>query len=101
MLQADLCLFLLFYHKSRFAGVFILVFSAHLFASCGVVWYEKKRLPPFSGAALLKIQAKYDRLTAELHALERERKQCQADALMDALSKSGKTLDDVLIFLGR
>ena len=41
------------------------------------------------------------RLTAELHALERERKQCQADALMDALSKSGKTLDDVLIFLGR
>lgn len=57
MLQADLDLFLLFYHKSRFAGVFILVFSAHLFASCGVVWYEK-RLPPFSGAALLKIQDK-------------------------------------------
>lgn len=50
---------------------------------------------------LVKTKAKYDRLTAELHALERERKQCQADALMDALSKSGKTLDDVLIFLGR
>lgn len=63
MLQADLGLFLLFYHKSRFAGVFILVFSAHLFASCGVVWYEKKRLPPFSGAALLKIQVR-DALTS-------------------------------------
>lgn len=50
---------------------------------------------------LVKAKAKYDRLTAELRALERERKQCQADALMDALSKSGKTLDDVLIFLGR
>ena len=57
MLQADLGLFLLFYDKSRFAGVFILVFSVYLFASCGggLVW--KKRLPPFSGAALLKIQA--------------------------------------------
>ena len=54
-----------------------------------------------SQSDLVKTKAKYDRLTAELHALERERKQCQADALMDALSKSGKTLDDVLIFLGR
>lgn len=59
MFQGDLSLFLLFYHKSRFAGVFILVFSVYLFASCGVVWYEKKRLPPFSGTALLKIQANY------------------------------------------
>jgi hypothetical protein len=42
MFQGDLSLFLLFYHKSRFAGVFILVFSVYLFASCGVVWYEKK-----------------------------------------------------------
>ena len=58
MFQGDLGLFLLFYRKSRFAGVFILVFSVYLFASCGVVWYEKKRLPPFSGTALLKIQVR-------------------------------------------
>lgn len=50
---------------------------------------------------LIKTKARLDRLTTELRTLERERKQCQADTLMDALSKSGKTLDDVLIFLGR
>ena len=40
--KKDLVLFLLFYHRSRFACVFILAFLVYLFASCRVVWYEKK-----------------------------------------------------------
>jgi len=44
MLQADLGLFLLFYDKSIFAGVFIflyLYFRCIYLRHAGVVWYEK------------------------------------------------------------
>ena len=39
--------------------------------------------------------------TAELRGLELERRKRQADVFLAALAKSGKTLDDVLTFLGR
>ena len=38
---------------------------------------------------------------AELRGLELERRKRQADVFLAALAKSGKTLDDVLTFLGR
>ena len=50
---------------------------------------------------LFKTKARLDKLTAELRGLEREKKLRQADTILQALSKSGKSLDDVLIFLGR
>ncbi len=50
---------------------------------------------------LFKTKARLDKLTAELRELEREKKLRQADAILQALSKSGKSLDDVMIFLGR
>ena len=49
---------------------------------------------------LFKTKARLDKLTAELRGLEREKKFRQA-AILQALSKSGKSLDDVLTFLGR
>lgn len=52
-------------------------------------------------ADLIRAKARMDRLTAELRGLELERRQRQADVILAALSKSGKTLDDVLTFLGR
>ena len=48
---------------------------------------------------LFKTKARLDKLTAELRGLEREKKLRQADAILQALSKSGKSLDDVMIFL--
>lgn len=50
---------------------------------------------------LFKTKARLDQLTAELRELEREKNLRQADAILQALSKSGKSLDDVLTFLGR
>ena len=50
---------------------------------------------------LFKTKARLDQLPAELRELEREKKLRQADAILQALSKSGKSLDDVLTFLGR
>lgn len=50
---------------------------------------------------LFKTKARLDKLTAELRELEREKKLRQADTILQALSKSGKSLDDVLLFLGR
>ena len=50
---------------------------------------------------LFKTKARLDQLTAELPQLEREKKLRQADAILQALSKSGKSLDEVLTFLGR
>ena len=52
-------------------------------------------------ADLIRVKARMDRLTAELRGLELERRKRQADVLLAALAKSGKTLDDVLTFLGR
>ena len=52
-------------------------------------------------ADLIRVKARMDRLTAELRGLELERRKRQADVFLAALSKSGKTLDDVLTFLGR
>lgn len=43
---------------------------------------------------LFKTKARLDKLTAELRELEREKKLRQADAILQALSKSGKSLDD-------
>lgn len=54
-----------------------------------------------SNEDLFKTKARLDKLTAELRGLEREKKFRQADAILQALSKSGKSLDDVLTFLGR
>lgn len=49
---------------------------------------------------LFKTKARLDKLAAELRGLEREKKFRQADAILQALSKSGKSLDDVLTFWG-
>jgi len=48
-----------------------------------------------------RAKVRLDKLTAELRGLEQEKKLRQADAILQALSKSGKSLDDVLTFLGR
>lgn len=47
---------------------------------------------------LIKTKNRFDRLTAELRSLEKERKVRQAETVVEAFAKSGKTLDDVLIF---
>ena len=50
---------------------------------------------------LFKTKARLDKLSAVLRGLERVMNFRQSDAMLQALSKSGNSLDDVLTFLGR
>ena len=46
-----------------------------------------------------KLQDRYDRLTEKLKDLQEQKRRIEADAIMDAYLKSGKTLDEIMTFL--
>ena len=46
-----------------------------------------------------KLQDRYDRLAEKLKDLQEQKRQIEADAIMDAYLKSGKTLDEIMTFL--
>lgn len=47
-----------------------------------------------------KTQAKYEILSARLLALQKQQRECQADLIMDAYAKSGKSYRELMTFLG-
>ncbi len=49
-------------------------------------------------AAMSKLQDRYDKLADQLKDLEKKRR-AEADVIMDAYLKSGKTLDEIMTFL--
>ena len=46
-----------------------------------------------------KLQDRYDRLAEKLKDLQEHKRRIEADAIMDAYLKSGKTLDEIMTFL--
>lgn len=50
-------------------------------------------------AAMSRLQDKYDKLADELKDLEEQKRRLEADAIMDAYLKSGKSLDEIMTFL--
>ena len=46
-----------------------------------------------------KLQDRYDRLAEKLKDLQEQKRRIEADAIMDAYLKSGKTLDEIMSFL--
>ena len=46
-----------------------------------------------------KLQDRYDRLAEKLKDLQEQKRRIEADAIMDAYLKSGKTLDEIMTFL--
>ncbi len=46
-----------------------------------------------------KLQDRYDRLAEKLKDLQGQKRRIEADAIMDAYLKSGKTLDEIMTFL--
>lgn len=50
-------------------------------------------------AAMSKLQDKYDKLAKQLKELEEQKHRAEADAIMDAYLKSGKSLEEVMTFL--
>ena len=46
-----------------------------------------------------KLQDRYDRLAEKLKDLQEQKHRIEADAIMDAYLKSGKTLDEIMTFL--
>ena len=46
-----------------------------------------------------KLQDRYDKLAEKLKDLQEQKRQIEADAIMDAYLKSGKTLDEIMTFL--
>lgn len=49
---------------------------------------------------LAKVQAKYDKLSMELQKLQKQRREQEAKLIMDAYDNSGKSLNEIMIFLG-
>ncbi len=50
-------------------------------------------------AELAKAQAKYDSLASRLKELQKQKNDYEAKQVMDAFHKSGKTLEELMIFL--
>ena len=50
-------------------------------------------------AAMSKLQDRYDKLADQLKELEEQKRRAEADVIMDAYLKSGKSLDEILTFL--
>ena len=48
---------------------------------------------------LIKVQAKYDSLAARLLELQQLKKEHEAKQIMDAFHKSGKSLQELMMFL--
>ena len=46
-----------------------------------------------------KLQDRYDKLAEKLKDLQEQKRRSEADAIMDAYLKSGKTLDEIMTFL--
>jgi uncharacterized protein (DUF3084 family) len=46
-----------------------------------------------------RLQDRYDSLAEKLKDLQEQKRQIEADAIMDAYLKSGKTLDEIMTFL--
>ena len=46
-----------------------------------------------------KLQDRYDKLAEKLKDLQEQKRRIEADAIMDAYLKSGKTLDEIMTFL--
>ena len=46
-----------------------------------------------------RLQDRYDRLAENLKDLQEQKRRIEADAIMDAYLKSGKTLDEIMTFL--
>ena len=46
-----------------------------------------------------RLQDRYDRLAEKLKDLQEQKRRIEADAVMDAYLKSGKTLDEIMTFL--
>ena len=46
-----------------------------------------------------KLQGRYDKLAEKLKDLQEQKRRIEADAIMDAYLKSGKTLDEIMTFL--
>lgn len=49
---------------------------------------------------LAKVQAKYDKLAMELQRLQKQRRDQEAKMILDAYKNSGKSLNEIMIFLG-
>ena len=50
-------------------------------------------------ADMSKLQDRYDKLAEKLKDLQEQKRRCEADAIMDAYLKSGKSLDEIMTFL--
>ena len=48
---------------------------------------------------LSKIQEKYDTLTAEILELQKQRQEIEAKQIMEAFKRSGKSIQELMIFL--
>ena len=46
-----------------------------------------------------RLQDRYDRMAEKLKDLQEQKRRIEADAIMDAYLKSGKTLDEIMTFL--
>ena len=46
-----------------------------------------------------RLQDRYDRLAEKLKDLQEQKRRIEADAIMDAYLKSGKSLDEIMTFL--
>lgn len=51
-------------------------------------------------AELIKIQKKYDALADKLRGLQKEKQDYEARQIMDAYKRSGKSLHELMTFLG-
>ena len=50
-------------------------------------------------ADMSKLQDRYDKLADKLKDLQEQKRRREADAIMDAYLKSGKSLEEVMTFL--
>lgn len=50
-------------------------------------------------ASMSKLQDRYDKLAEQLKNLEEQKRQAEADVIMEAYRKSGKSFDEVMTFL--
>lgn len=46
-----------------------------------------------------KLQDRYDKLANQLKELEEQKRRAEADVIMDAYLRSGKSLDEIMTFL--
>lgn len=49
---------------------------------------------------LAKVQEKYDKRAMELQRLQKQRRDQEAKMILDAYANSGKSLNEIMIFLG-